>query len=151
MLISSWKSWIIDTTDKRWDSWFLVMWKTIWHLSGTDSLGGQPDPTLLRDVFCFLRFPSVHFGILVMWKIFEREYWPPWIKLKALLLHLGVYSWVSMMWLMNYQRIEALFILVVMIIAFVRSGVSSKFVIVSALSADHCSFRIVLFNLINIR
>jgi len=138
MLVSSWRSWIMDITDKRRNSWFLVIWKTIWRLWWGDSLGGRPNHTLLRGVFRFLSCLRVPLGMLVMVVISDKEYRPPSINPNALLRRLGVQWGVFMMWLINYERIEALLIVVVVVAAFVMMVVSSVIVMGLEISADHC-------------
>jgi len=56
----------MEMADNRWDLWFLVMWKTIWHLWRSDSFTGRPDRTLLRGELRFLRSPRVPKGMLVI-------------------------------------------------------------------------------------
>jgi len=104
---------MIDGTDKWWLAWFLVIWKTMWHLWRSDGLPGWPDRGLLRGVLRFLRLPRVPLGMLVIWVISLRECLAPWNNLKALLLRLGVHSTMRMMYLNRYWRIGVPFIIVV--------------------------------------
>src|SRR5271168_1776701 len=96
-------------TDKRRDSWFLVMWKTIWRLWRGDSLDGRPDCTLLRGLLRCLSFWRVLLGMLLMLLISSKECRPPWTSPKALLRRLGVHSSVFMIGLTNHEIIGALF------------------------------------------
>ena len=59
---------------------------------------------------------------------------------QALLLCLGVHSWVFMISSINYQEIEALFILVVVGEAWKAMVVSYEIVSIPVISADHCRF-----------
>jgi len=138
---SSWRSSVMDSADRWWSWWFWVMWKMIWPWWYSDSLDGRPFCTLLRDVLHFLRFSRVLLEILIICVISLRKCLLPWINPKALLLHLGVHSTVPMMYSGSYQKIEALFIMVVVVVGWLEFLIVSwNLVIVPSLSVTYYMF-----------
>jgi len=128
---------MMDSADRQRDWWFRVIWKMIWHLWHSDSLDRRPFCTLLRGVLDFLRFARVLLGILVICVISLRECLPPWINPGALLHRLGIHSAVCMMYSGGYQKIEALFITVVVVGWLKILVVSRNLVIVPSLSVSN--------------
>jgi len=85
-----------------------------------DSLDGRLNHALLRGLLRCLSFWRVLLEMLVMWLISSKECQPPWTSPKALLQHLGVHLSVFMIGMINYERIGALFKVVVVVVVVVH-------------------------------